>query len=108
MKDKSRTARSSRPRSKPRESGPRERKLKAVSVLSDVREPRDGSPHAPAQPTASLAIVPPLSPPPHATKGGEGGALQPVESSRPAANLDARVQPAPDAGAQPAPVPDYP
>jgi polyhydroxyalkanoate synthase subunit PhaC len=77
-------------------------------VLSDVREPRDGSPHAPAQLTASLAIVPPLSPPPHATRGGEGGAPQPVEGTRPTASLDAAVEPAADAGAQPAPVVDYP
>src|SRR5258708_2011233 len=113
MEDKSRMARSLRPRSRPPESGPRRRKLKAVSAASSVceREPGDREsgdresgdresgdhrlPHSPAHPTASLAALSPPYPPPHAGQIREGGAPQPVKDHPAAPNQDAEAQPVP-------------
>src|SRR5713101_8207119 len=112
MDDKSRMARSPRPRSKPPASGPRRRKPEGASASGSVREPSDRLPHSPAQPKASLAALPPPYPPLHAgevitrdsppppARESREGLPQPVKGS-PAA-------PSPNAGTQPAPAAAYP
>src|SRR5713101_3155654 len=107
MDDKSRMARSPRPRSKPPASGPRRRKPEGASASGSVREPSDRLPHSPAQPKASLAALPPPYPPLHAgevitrdsppppARESREGLPQPVKGSPAAPSPDAVPQPAP-------------
>src|SRR5215471_3608859 len=120
MEEKSRMARSRRPRSRHRESGPpRRRKLKAAPASLVACEPHDRLPDSPAQPTGAqatpLAIREPPQPneaprvAPNPPAGAEpaqptGGQATPLAIREPPQPNEApRVAPNPPAGAQPAP-----
>src|SRR5215468_12621713 len=92
MEEKSRMARSRRPRSRHRESGPpRRRKLKAAPASLVACEPHDRLPDSPAQPTGAQATPLAIREPP-----------QPNEAPRVAPNPPAGAQPAPPTATYPA------
>src|SRR5262249_10315253 len=106
MDDKSRMARSPRPRNKP---GPRRRTMKPVSAPNEVHKLNTQLTHSPPQPKASLTALPPpypllhagevmnRDPPPQAGESREGGAPQPAKGPHAAPSPEAETQPPPAA-----------